>query len=170
VIELDVHEALEPGTPAPPFTLRDTPHSRVALVDYRGRTVVLVFHVADWHPVAMDQLALLAASRAEFDRLGASVIAISVDSTWSHGAMARATEASFPLLADDDPPGAVARAYGVLDVASGRSRRALVVIDPAGVVRWSATFPDAVNPGVDGVLSVLEALAEPLPALDARAG
>jgi hypothetical protein len=38
------------------------------------------------------------------------------------------------------------------------------VIDPEGVVCWSATFPDRVNPGADGVLSALEALRE-VPAL-----
>ena len=35
------------------------------------------------------------------------------------------------------------------------------VIDPVGVVAWSATYPEEVNPGVDGVLSALEAIADP---------
>ena len=68
---------------------------------------------------------------------------------------------SFPLLADDEPPGAVASAYGVFLPESGRSRRALFVLDPAGVVAWSATYPEEVNPGVDGVLSALEVIADP---------
>jgi hypothetical protein len=37
------------------------------------------------------------------------------------------------------------------------------VIDRGGIVRWAATFPDAVNPGADGLLSALEAL-RPAPA------
>jgi hypothetical protein len=40
------------------------------------------------------------------------------------------------------------------------------VIDRDGLIRWSATFPDAVNPGADGILSALEALrTDRLPSL-----
>lgn len=155
-----VHAALGAGIHAPEFALHDTPHSRVALADLRGRAVILAFYVADWQPVAMDQLAQLAELTPELDRLGASVLGVSVDGTWSHAAFARAANVPFPLLADDEPPGAVASAYGVLVPESGRSRRALFVIDPAGVVAWSATYPEEVNPGVDGVLSALEAIVD----------
>ncbi|HEU0236166.1 MAG TPA: peroxiredoxin family protein [Candidatus Limnocylindrales bacterium] len=149
---------IAPGSDAPPFSLRDTPHSRVRLEDYRGRALVLVFHVADWHPVATAQLTRLRDLVTELGRLNAAVVAISTDATWSHEAFARDIDIAFPLLADDEPPGATASAYRVHDRATGRSRRAIVVVDHAGVVRWSATFPDAVDPGVDGVLSALEAL------------
>ena len=121
---------------------------------------MLAFYVADWHPVAMDQLAQLAELTPELDRRGASVLAVSVDGTWSHAAFARAVNVPFPLLADDEPPGAVARAYGVFVPESGRSRRALFVIEPTGVVGWSATVPDEVNPGVDGLMSALEMVAD----------
>jgi peroxiredoxin len=161
-IERDpVHVALGAGIQAPEFTLHDTPHSRVSLADLRSRAVVLAFYVADWHPVAMDQLAQLAELTPELDRLGASVLGVSVDGTWSHAAFASAANVAFPLLADDEPPGAVAGAYGVFVPESGRTRRALFVIDPAGVVAWSATYPEEVNPGVDGVFSALEAIADP---------
>ena len=144
--------------PAPPFALRDTRDSRVALEDFRGRAVVIAFYVADWHPVASSELALYQQLHPELDRLGASVLGISVDGTWSHAAFAKASGIDFPLLADDEPPGAVARAYRVYRPAIGRSRHAQFVIDPAGLVRWSGTFPDALNPGVDAVLKALEAL------------
>ena len=149
---------LTAGEQAPDFGLHDTPHARLALEDFGGAAVVLLFYVADWHPVATDQLTQFAELMPELERLGASVVGVSVDGTWSHAAFARATAVPFPLLADDDPPGAVARAYGVFVRESGRSRRGLFVIDPNGVVRWSATFPDEVNPGVDGVLSSLEGI------------
>ena len=160
-VERDQGDApLGTGVHAPEFNLHDTPHSRVALADLGSRAVVLAFYVADWHPVAMDQLAQLAELTPELDRLGASVLGVSVDGTWSHAAFASAANVPFPLLADDEPPGAVAVAYGVFVPEAGRSRRALFVIDPAGVVAWSATYPDEVNPGVDGVLSALEAIAD----------
>jgi peroxiredoxin len=152
------------GTRAPAFALHVSPYSRVALHDFGGRPVVLVFYVADWHPVASDQLVAYQALLPQLEHLDAVVLGISVDATWSHDAFARATGVGFPLLADDAPPGAVARAYGVYVPDTGRSRRALFVIDSEGVVRWSATFPDMLNPGADGVLSALEGL-RPVPTL-----
>ena len=146
------------GSPAPEFALRDTRDSRVALKDFRGRAVLLAFYVADWHPVANSELGLYQQLHPDLERLGASVLGISVDGTWSHAAFARESGIDFPLLADDEPPGATARAYRVYRPDVGRSQHAQFVIDPAGLVRWSATFPDALNPGVDGVLRTLEAL------------
>lgn len=143
---------------APAFALHDSPHSRVALEDFRGRAVVLVFYVADWHPVARAQLGLYQELLPHLDRLDAVVLGISCDGTWSHQEFARSIGLSFPLLSDDAPPGGVARAYGLQVAETGRSQRALFVIDRNGIVRWRATFPDAVNPGVDGVLSALEQL------------
>jgi peroxiredoxin len=147
------------GSSAPHFTLHDGPHSTMGLSDLLGRAAVLVFYVADWHPVASDQLSQLTELQPEFERLGSSVVGIAVDSPWSHAAFAAERSITFPLLSDDAPAGHVARAFGVYSLASGRSERALFVLDPAGTVIWSGTFPDTVNPGVDAVLSALEAIA-----------
>jgi peroxiredoxin len=147
--------ALLPGTPAPAFALHDSPHSQVTLEEFRGLAVVLVFYVADWQPVATAQLGLYQELLPHLARLDATVLGISIDGTWSHKEFARSLGLSFPLLSDDAPPGSVARAYGVDAEETGRSKRALFVIDRNGIVRWRATFPDAVNPGVDGVLSAL---------------
>src|SRR5687767_9916720 len=72
------------GAPAPPFELRDTPYSTIRLEDLRGRPVVLVFYVADWHPVASDQLTLYQELAPDLERLGACVMGISADAIWSH--------------------------------------------------------------------------------------
>ena len=150
---------ISPGSVAPAFSLADSPHSRLALDDLRGRPVVLAFYVADWHPVATEQLRQYEELRSTLDGADLTIVGISVDAIWSHVAFADALQIRFPLLSDDEPPGAVARAYGVQSSEMGRSRRALVVIDGVGIVRWSAIFPDAVNPGVDGILSALEVIA-----------
>ena len=155
---LDPRVPLAAGSRAPHFTLHDGPHSTMGLTDLLGRAAVLVFYVADWHPVASDQLVQLTALHLEFERLEASVVGIAVDSPWSHAAFAAEKSITFPLLSDDAPAGQVARAFGVYSSASGRSERALFVLDAWGTVVWSATFPDTVNPGVDAVLSALEAI------------
>jgi len=147
------------GNEAPGFTLNDTEHSRVSLDDYWGRSLVLIFYLADWHPTAIDQLRQTQGVLPQFDRLGASVLGISTDTTWSHGAFAQTLGLAFPLLSDDSPPGAVAADYGVKGLGD-RSRRAAFVIDGVGIVRWGDIVPDQINPGVDGLLSVLERLGD----------
>ncbi len=62
----------------------------------------------------------------------------------------------FPLLADFEPKGGVARAYGVYRPGEGTSERALFVLDADGVVRWATSRPSGVNPGADGILEALE--------------
>lgn len=42
----------------------------------------------------------------------------------------------YPLVSDFWPHGAVSRAYGVLDEEIGRPERAIIVVDPAGIVRY----------------------------------
>ncbi len=154
----DPQVPLEAGARAPHFTLRDGPHGSMGLSDLLGRAAVLVFYVADWHPVASDQLGQLTELQPEFERLGSSVVGIAVDSPWSHAAFAAEKAITFPLLSDDVPAGRVARAFGVYSAASGRSERALFVLDASGTVVWSGTFPESVNPGVDAVMSALEAI------------
>ncbi len=64
----------------------------------------------------------------------------------------------FPLLADFQPRGEVARRYGVYRENDGITERALFVIDAAGIVRWSYLSPIGENPGADGIISALDAL------------
>ncbi|RZT42496.1 redoxin domain-containing protein [Cupriavidus agavae] len=146
------------GATAPDFTLHATPDQTIALRELRGRPVVLAFYPADWSPVCGDEMSLFNAARAELEAYGAVLLGISVDSVWSHTAFAEQRHLHFPLLADFEPKGAVARAYGVYRAGDGTAERALVVIDADGVVRWSYVSPLAINPGVDGILAALDRL------------
>jgi peroxiredoxin len=120
--------------------------------------VVLVFYPADWSPVCGDQLALYNEILPEFQRFRAALLGISVDGVWCHAAFARDRHLGFPLLADFEPKGAVARAYGVYRVRDGTSERALMVVDAAGTVRWRHVSPIGINPGADGILRALGTL------------
>jgi peroxiredoxin len=130
------------GAPAPDFELRDANGSTVRLSDFRGRPVVLVFYPLDWSPTCSDQLSLYQSELEEFQRLGAQVIGISVDSIYSHGAWAAVRGITFPLLADFHPKGEVARRYQVWREADGFSERALYVIDGDGIIRYSHVSPE----------------------------
>jgi peroxiredoxin len=151
--------ALEPRTKAPDFSLQTTPDQRVSLRDFGGRNLVLTFYPADWSPVCTDQLAVYNELLPEFRRLGAELVGISVDGVWCHLAFAKDRKLRFPLLADFEPKGAVARAYRVYRDAEGVSERALFVIDGEGMIRWSYVSPIGMNPGADGILDALEKLS-----------
>ena len=150
--------ALQPGSRAPEFTLKTTPDQSVSLAEFRGQPVILAFYPADWSLVCSDQMALYNEVLPEFRRHQAEILGISVDGAWCHAAFATDRKLHFPLLADFEPKGAVARAYGVYRGADGFSERALFVIDADGVIRWSHVSPVGVNPGADGILAALEAL------------
>ena len=152
---------LPPGTPAPQFELNCTPDQKVSLGELRGRPVVLVFYPADWSPVCGDQLALYNEIPDEFSRHQAQLLGISVDGVWCHAAFSRDRKYHFPLLADFEPKGDVARQYGVYNHEHGVSERALFVIDRDGIIRWSYLSPMGVNPGVNGILQALEELDTP---------
>jgi peroxiredoxin len=150
---------LAAGAAAPDFTLHSTPDHTVALHQFRGRVVILAFYPADWSPVCGDQMTLYNEILPEFREYGAELLGISVDGVWCHKAFAEDRKLHFPLLADFEPKGAVARQYGVYRPAEGMSERALFVIDARGIVRWSYLSPIGVNPGADGILRALETLA-----------
>ncbi|MEK7954497.1 redoxin domain-containing protein [Luteolibacter sp. Y139] len=150
--------ALPAGDEAPDFSLRSTPDQWVTLSEFRGQPVIVAFYPADWSPVCGDQMALYNEILPEFQKLGAALVGISVDGTWCHAAFAKDRKLHFPLLADFEPKGAVARSYGVYRDKDGVSERALFVIDADGFIHWSHVSPVGVNPGAAGILSALEEL------------
>ncbi len=96
----------------------------------------------------------------EFAEFRAQIIGISVDGVWCHLAFSKDRKLHFPLLADFEPKGAVARQFGVYREDAGESERALFVIGAGGVIRWSYVSPVGINPGADGILEALEAMAK----------
>jgi peroxiredoxin len=152
---------LQPGTTAPEFRLNVTPDQQLQLTELRGNPVIIAFYPADWSPVCGDQLALYNQVLPEFKRFDAELLGISVDGAWCHRAYSEHRNLHFPLLADFEPKGEVARSYGAYLFDAGVAARALFVLDGEGVVRWSHLSPTAINPGADGILRALEQLSAP---------
>jgi len=146
------------GEAAPDFELVTADRRRIALRDLRGAPVILAFYPADWSPVCGDQMGLYNEVLPEFERYGARLLGISVDGIWCHRAFAENRKLRFPLLADFEPKGAVAKRYGVYREQDGTTERALFVIDADGIIRWRYVSPIDVNPGADGILEALDAL------------
>ena len=149
---------LAPGSRAPDFSLAATPDQSLTLSSLAGQKVILAFYPADWSPVCGDQMALYNEVLPTFRDYGAELLGISVDSAWCHAAFAQSRKLEFPLLADFEPKGAVAKAYRAYREGDGFADRALYVIDKDGVIFWNFVSPVAINPGVDGILAALDRL------------
>jgi len=149
-------QILEAGTVAPDFSLHVTPDQKLSLSELRGRPVILAFYPADFSPVCGDQMSLYNEILAEFQKHGAELLGISVDGVWCHEAFTKDRHLHFPLLADYEPKGAVAKKYGAYRDEDGFCERALFMIDRKGKIFWSYCSPVAVNPGADGILQAME--------------
>ena len=151
------HEAtspLPPGAPAPDFTLPRDAGGSVSLSDLRGQTVVLAFHPGGWDPARAEQLAQYNQILGRLHGGGGELLGLTVDGLWCRAAFAD-ERLQFPLLADREPEGAIARQYGV----SGR--QALFVIDAQGTIQWGYVAPPGGTPRPDDLLAALQRLDAP---------
>jgi peroxiredoxin len=149
---------IEPGTPAPDFTLPDQDGNKVSLEDLRGQTSVLVFYPADFSPVCTDQLNVYQEVLGELEEKGVKLYGISVDSAFCHNAFQKHNGVTIPLLADFHPKGEVAKKYGVWVDSHGVAARALVMIGPDLTVKWSHMSPSPLEvPGANLIFDALEA-------------
>jgi peroxiredoxin len=148
---------IEPGSPAPDFTLPDQDGHKVSLADLRGQTTVLVFYPLDFSPVCTDQLNVYNEVLDDLEQAGVRLYGVSVDSAYCHKAFQAELGIRIPLLADFHPKGAVAKAYGVYEERWGSSSRALVMIDPDLKVKWAHRAPSALE--IPGANLIFDALA-----------
>ena len=121
------------GDTAPDFELPGTGGRSHRLSEHRGKVVVLVFYPGDNTAVCTRQLNAYNDELAQFEGLGADVIAVSPQGVPSHEDFASRHGFGFPLLADTDK--AVAAAYGALGPL-GFVRRSVFVVDAVGTIRW----------------------------------
>jgi peroxiredoxin Q/BCP len=135
---------LEPGQPAPPFTLPDADMQVVSLSEFRGRKrVVLYFYPRDGTPGCILEASDFSDHEEHFVKHDCVILGVSRDDCLSHAAFRDKHGLSIGLLSD--PEGEVCRSYGVLqekDTGEGVRRECLVrstfIIDKKGVIRHAA--------------------------------
>ena len=93
-----------------------------------------------------------------FKSLNTELIGISVDGKWCHASFSEERKLGFPLLADFEPKGETAKAYGVYNEDDGECERALFLLDENGIIRWSFLSDPGINPGAEGILQAIESL------------
>jgi alkyl hydroperoxide reductase subunit AhpC len=152
----------EVGSVAPPFALDavvNLEFKKVSLSDYRGKWVVLFFYPGDFTFVCPTEIKGFNKTRDEFTKANAELLAVSVDSKYSHLAWIKSgalDKLEYPLLSDFSKQ--TSRAYGVLDDQNNQARRGLFIIDPNGVIQYRVVHSDNVGRSVDETLRVLKAL------------
>ena len=127
---------IKPGTAAPEFTLQREDGTEFTRADLEGQTTVLVFYPFAFSPVCTDQLGLYEEILGELVDRGATMLAVSCDPRYAQTAFREKLGVSIPQLSDFEPKGATCRAFGVYH-PGGFPQRALVIVGPDAVVRWS---------------------------------
>ena len=147
---------IAPGVPAPDFRLRREDGGDFTREDLLGRTTVLVFYPFAFSAVCTDQLTIYEEAASDIRAQGAEIYGVSTDATEAQSAFRRHLGISIEQLSDFEPKGAAARAFGVLH-ERGMPERALVVIGPDRVIRWSYQAPQLSElPGANLIFDALD--------------
>ncbi len=152
---------------APDFSAQavmpDGSFKEVKLSDYKGKYAVLFFYPLDFTFVCPTELIALSDKINEFQKKNAEVLAISVDSPYSHAAWRNVPrenggvgELGYPLVSDLDK--SICRKYGVLLEKPGIALRGLFILDKAGILRHITVNDLPLGRNVDEVLRVLDAI------------
>ena len=159
------------GDTPPDFEARST-IGPVKLSAYRGRWLILFSHPADFTPVCTTEFVELAKQAKAFEKRKCSLMALSVDSLFSHFAWLRMIkqrfdiEVRFPIV--EDPTLVIGRAFGMVAPNDNDSAtvRTTFFIDPQGVIRAMTCYPANVGRSIPEMLRMLDALQ----AVDAQNG
>jgi len=129
---------LQPGSPAPDFSVQDQNGNTVSLTDFKGKKVALFFYPKDNTPTCTEQACNLRDNIAKLRKKGIKVLGISMDSVKKHKNFEQKFSLPFPLLADVDRQ--LIDAYGVWGekVLFGRKYmgiyRTTFLINEAGII------------------------------------
>ncbi len=157
---------LRVGQAAPDFTATavfDQEFQTVHLSDYRGKYVVLFFYPLDFTFVCPTEITSFSDRHGEFKSKNTEVLAVSVDSEFSHLAWIQTDrkeggigDLNYPLVSDIKKE--ISAAYNVLDPEAGVALRGLFIIDRDGVIQHATVNNLAFGRNVDETLRTLQAI------------
>jgi len=122
------------GASAPDFKLTSNEGKQVSLKDYRGKWIVLYFYPKDFTSGCTLEAHNFQRDQAQYDKLGAVIIGVSVDTADSHKSFCTKEGLSFKLLSDTDAT--VSNQYGSVMEYNGAklSARNTFIVDPSGKI------------------------------------
>lgn len=148
---------------APDFVTRTTMGER-RLSNYRGRWLIFFSHPADFTPVCTSEFLAVAKAYPALQAAGCDLLALLVDSLFSHLAWARNIQSQFgveiPFPIAEDPGLQIARTYGMAHpvATSSATVRPTFVIDPTRVIRAVTWCPMSAGRNVNELLLLTYAL------------
>ncbi|KAK8739137.1 hypothetical protein OTU49_003497 [Cherax quadricarinatus] len=154
------------GAPAPDFkcdALVDMKFKEVAMKDYHGKFIAILFYPLDFTFVCPTEIISFAERIDDFHAVNCEVLGCSTDSKFTHLAWCQTPrekggvgQIPFPLLADKSME--VSKKYGVLNEAAGVAHRTLVIIDTKLVIREVIANDSSIGRSVDETLRLIQAL------------
>lgn len=135
--------AIEIGTDAPDFSLKDPQGELVTLSSFEGETAVaVVFFPFSFSGICEGELCAIRDDYSAFTDAGVQVLAVSCDSRQVQGKWTEQMGYGFPVLSDHWPHGEAAKAFGVFNDVAGCANRATFLIDTGGKVVDAFASPD----------------------------
>ena len=128
---------IAPGTAAPEFTLKTEAGEPFTRDDLAGKTTVLVFYPFAFSSVCTNQFQIYQEVLGDFAEQGATLYGVSTDAPDSQRAFRESLGVDIHMLSDFEPKGATAKAFGAYFEPGGMATRALVIVGPDQVVKWS---------------------------------
>jgi alkyl hydroperoxide reductase subunit AhpC len=136
---------------------------KVSLSDYRGKKVVLFFYPLDFTFVCPTEILAFTDRLDEFKKRNTEVIAVSVDSHFTHHAWAQVDRkdggikgVNYPLVADLSKN--ISRSYAVLLEDAGIALRGLFIINKEGILKHATINHLDLGRNIDEVLRLLDAV------------
>jgi thioredoxin-dependent peroxiredoxin len=142
------------GQTAPEIDLLDGAGNPWQLSHSRGKMVVLLFYPGDETPVCTKQLCSVRDNWEQYQATGAEVVGINSDSVTKHQRFTANHNLPLRLLSDAD--GAVTKAYNMKSLIG--TKRGVVIIDKAGVIRYRKTVIPIFRPADDEILKAIAAI------------
>jgi len=159
------NQCLQVGQKAPDFTAEAVVGKQfktISLSDYKGKYVVLFFYPLDFTFVCPTEITAFNDLYEEFQKVGAEVLGVSVDSKFSHLAWVNTPrkegglgDIKFPLVSDITKE--ISRKYNVLIEEAGVSLRGVFIIDPKGILKVSIVNNNNVGRNINEVLRLVKA-------------
>jgi peroxiredoxin (alkyl hydroperoxide reductase subunit C) len=136
---------------------------KIRLSDYRGKKyVVLIFYPANFTPVSPTELILLSDRISEFRKLSTQILAVSVDSPFSHlhYLLSKRTQGglshlNYPLISDLTKT--ITNNYHLL-TEDGLSFPGLFIIDKEGIIQYYTVNNLLCGRSVNELLRILQSI------------
>ena len=139
------------------FTLKDQFKEDVKLSELKGKKVILSWHPLAYTPVCTDQMRSLERNYERIQEKGDTVvIGLSVDPFPAKAKWADILDLKdLKIVSDFFPYAEVTKAYGFFNEENGASKRANVIIDEEGKVKWVKVYGGSELPDIEEVIDNL---------------